>query len=286
MCGVGVLLALSAMTAVHALAQDAFRSSALAVRVDVLVTDGRKPVTGLTAADFELRDSGVVQSIELLDASQVPLNVVLLLDASASTLGARHADLVAASHALIDGLRPADRVALTTFSHAVKPRVPLTSDFALVRSDLERVEPGGQTAVLDAVYVALATTLAQPGRSLVVVCSDVADISSWLRPDDVIETARQSNAVIYAVTAQAARDAAAIEDLTGLTGGARMRVESRADLRAAFRKILEEFRSRYILAYTPAGVPSGGFHALDVRVKRRGLSVRARPGYVGLERPR
>ncbi len=91
---------------------------------------------------------------------------------------------------------------------------------------------------------------------------------------------------IYAVTAQAAREVAAIGDLAGLTGGDRLRAESRADLRAAFRRILEEFRSRYILAYTPAGVSSGGFHTLAVRVKRRGLSVKARPGYVGVERPR
>jgi hypothetical protein len=61
-----------------------------------------------------------------------------------------------------------------------------------------------------------------------------------------------------------------------------MQVASSADLRAAFQRILQEFRSRYILAYTPNGVPSGGFHRLDVRVKRRGLDVKARPGYIGV----
>lgn len=49
-----------------------------------------------------------------------------------------------------------------------------------------------------------------------------------------------------------------------------LRVTSSADLRGAFEKILQEFRSRYILAYTPTGVPLGGVHRLEVRVKRRG----------------
>jgi hypothetical protein len=75
-------------------------------------------VGGLTAADFELRDNGVVQTIDVAD-SDVPVNAVLAPDTSASTAGQRQKDLIAASQALLDGLKPADRAALTTFSHAV-----------------------------------------------------------------------------------------------------------------------------------------------------------------------
>jgi Ca-activated chloride channel family protein len=260
-----------------------FRSRTLAVRVDVLVTDGRKPVGGLSAADFELRDNDVIQAVEILDAAEAPLNVVLALDTSGSATGARHADLVAASRALLDGLGPLDRAALTTFSHAVVPRIALTTDLARVREELLRVVPSGRTAVMDGVYVALTTTLAQPGRSLVVVCTDGSDISSWLRPDDVQESAKRSNAVIYAVTSAGARPASSLDELTTATGGEMLRTASSADLSGAFQKILQDFRSRYILAYTPTGVPAGGFHRLEVRVKRRGLTVKARPGYVGAE---
>src|SRR6187397_891259 len=100
-----------------------FSSSTLAVRVDVLVTDGRKPVGGLTAADFELRDNGVLQNIDLVDGSAVPINAVLALDTSASIAGQRQKDLIAAGEALLDGLKPDDRAALTTFSHAVTPTI-------------------------------------------------------------------------------------------------------------------------------------------------------------------
>jgi hypothetical protein len=87
-----------------------------------------------------------------------------------------------------------------------------------------------------------------------------------LRPDEVLESAKRSNAVIYAVTAAEARRRSPLEDLTEATGGHMLRVTSSADLRAAFQKILQDFRSRYVLSYSPQGVPLEGFHRLDVRV--------------------
>jgi VWFA-related protein len=266
----------------RAFQKPSFSSSTLAVRVDVLVTDGRTPVGGLTAPDFELRDNGVVQTIDVVDASDIPINAVLALDTSASTTGKRQADLIAAAQALLDGLKPADRAALTTFSHAVSPRLALTSDLAAVRAELQRIQPSGQTSIMDGAYVALTSTLAQTGRSLVVVCTDGTDTWSWLQPDEVLESAKRSNAVLYAVTAADARHNDALKDLADATGGHTIQVKSSSDLRGAFQKILQDFRSRYILAYTPTGVATGGFHRLDVRTTRRSLTVKARPGYVGV----
>lgn len=282
-----VLPALVLAQPILARQQPTFRSSALAVRVDVLVTDGRKPVAGLAASDFELRDNGVLQTVTLVDAADVPLNVVLALDTSASIAGKRQGELAAAGEALLDGLTPSDRAALTTFSHAVTPRTALTSDLAGVRRQLRAVPAAGRTAVMDGVYVALTTTLAQSGRSLVVVCTDGSDVSSWLRPADVIDSAKRANAVLYAVTSAAtARAVSALEDVAEATGGTVLRVAAGTELRDAFAKILNEFRSRYILAYTPAGVTAGGFHRLDVRMKRRGLTAKARPGYIGMAAPK
>jgi VWFA-related protein len=259
-----------------------FSSRALGVRVDVLVTDGHKPVAGLTAADFELRDNGVLQSVEVVDAADVPLNAVLALDTSASIRGKRQQDLIAAGDALLDGLKPVDRASLTTFSHAVIPRVALTGDLPAVRRELASIAPDGQTSIMDGVYTALTATLAQPGRSLVVVCTDGSDTMSWLQPSEVLEAAKRSSAVLYAVTAADARRSAPLSDVADATGGQTLHVKSSAELASTLQRILQEFRSRYILAYTPQGVALGGFHALDVRVKRRGFTVKARPGYIGV----
>jgi VWFA-related protein len=262
--------------------KQSFSSHTLAVSVDVLVTDGRSPVGGLAASDFELRDNGVLQTIDLIDTTEIPVNAVLALDTSASIVGQRQRDLIAASEALLDGLRPADRAALTTFSHAVFPRIALTPDLGAVRAELRRITPAGETAIMDGTYVALAATLSQSGRSLVVVCTDGYDTSSWLQPEEVLESAKRSSAVIYAVTAAEARRRSPLKDLTDATGGHMLPVAANGDLRGAFQKILQDFRSRYILAYSPQGVTPEGFHRLDVRVKRRGLTVKARPGYLGV----
>src|SRR5215203_2451224 len=173
---------------VPAFQQPQFRSRALAVRVDVLVSDGRNPVAGLSAADFELRDNGVVQNVHSVDTADAPLNVILAFDTSASVEGKRHADLVTATEGLLDGLKPLDRAALITFSHAVLPRLALTSDIGAVRQQLSRVDPSGRTSVMDGVYVALSSTLAQPGRSLVMVFTDGDDVSSWLELGDVVDS--------------------------------------------------------------------------------------------------
>ena len=64
-----------------------FQSRVEAVRVDVLVTDGGRPVPGLGPADFEVLDSGVAQQIDLVDPIEMPLNVVFVFDLSASVAG-------------------------------------------------------------------------------------------------------------------------------------------------------------------------------------------------------
>jgi Ca-activated chloride channel homolog len=275
------VLAISLLAwSVHA--QQKFSSRTLGVRVDVLVTEGRNPVAGLTAADFDLRDNGVLQKIEVADPADVPINAVLALDTSASLAGKRQADLVGAAQALLDGLKPVDRAALTTFDHAVHPGIALTSDLHEVHAALERIEPRGQTSVMDGVYVALTSTLDQPGRFLLVVCTDGSDTFSWLRPQEVLEVAKRSNAVIYAVTSADAKKSEALKQLADATGGQVMPVKSSDELRGTFQRILTEFRSRYVLAYSPQGVAAGGFHRIEVTVPHRRVTVKARPGYAGM----
>jgi hypothetical protein len=70
-----------------------------------------------------------------------------------------------------------------------------------------------------------------------------------------------------------------LKDLGELTGGALLEIESTRDLSQTFLRILEEFRQRYLLSFSPRGVSSTGWHRLDVRVKGRRVSVNARAGY-------
>lgn len=258
-----------------------FSSGVLGVRVDVLVTERGTPVAGLKADDFEVRDNGVVQRVSLVTVLDLPVNAVLVLDTSDSTSGPKLTRLVGAARAFVDHLHRADQAALVTFSHAVKPRVPLTADFGPIRKALDAITPYGETAALDAIYLGLLTAQADSGRSLLIVCSDGRDTASWLTDDEVLDGAKRANAVIYALAAERARGWSVLRDLAETTGGHTVDVTSGNDLSGEFQKILDDFRSRYLLTFVPAGVPRGGFHRLDVKVRRSGLIVKARTGYIG-----
>jgi VWFA-related protein len=261
----------------------AFSSSAVGVRLDVSVTKmgNGQPVAGLTASDFEVRDNGVLQTIDALESSDMPVNAVLAFDVSASIAGPRLDDLRRASALLLTDLRPVDRAGLTTFSHAVAPRVALTADLAIVQAALNAVVPSGETSILDGVYVALMATQAEVGRSLVLIYTDGRDTASWLQPDEVLQIAKRSNAVVYVVETGNARHWPALTDLADATGGRTIEIDSSARIAAEFQKILQDFRSRYVLTFSPKGVALGGFHRLDVRVRPGQMKVTARPGYVG-----
>jgi VWFA-related protein len=259
-----------------------FTAAATGVRVDVLVTERNRPMPGLTVADFELRDNGVLQDIDIVESSDGPINVVLAFDVSGSTTGGTLPDLIEAGRALVTGLRDRDRVALVTFDHAVAQRVPLTSDFTEVERTLAMLQPFGQTSIFDGIHTALLTTQAEAGRSLVIVFTDGRDTQSWLAADEVTDVARRSNAVVYAVAADSARQWTELDDITRTTGGHTIEIEKRENFRAEIVRVLEEFRSRYVITFAPRGVEAGGFHTLDVKVRREGLRVRARPGYISL----
>ncbi len=257
-----------------------FSAKTEAVRVDVLVTDNGRPVLGLKPTDFELLDNGVAQQIDHASFEQIPLNVILTLDMSDSVAGARLDHLRAAGRAFLTALKKEEQAALITFSHVVALGSNLTNDFERVRAVLEAAEPSGGTGLVDASFASIMLAESDVGRSLVLVFSDGLDTASWLLPKSVLDVARRSDAVVYGVTAGRLRRGDFLRDLSELTGGQLYEVESTADLGPIFVGVLEEFRHRYLLSYSPRGVSTDGWHRLEVRVKRRGVTVKARPGYL------
>ena len=260
--------------------QVTFSSRVEAVRVDVLVSDGGVPIRGLGAADFEVWDNGVPQQVDLVSFEQLPLRVVLALDMSDSVVGERLRNLRSASLALLDALQAGDEAALITFNEAVTLRAASTGEFNRVRAALERVDPSGSTSTIDAGFAALTIGESGVGRGLVILFSDGLDTSSWLRHDDVIDIAKRCDAVVYAVATTRGSDDRFLRALTDQTGGRRMSLEKTNDIGAAFLGMLDEFRQRYVVSYTPTGVAREGWHSLTVRVKNRNVTIRARPGYL------
>ena len=255
-----------------------FSAKVEAVRVDALVTDKGQPVLGLTASDFEVLDNGVPQQLDFVSYEQIPLNIVLALDMSDSVAGERLTHLREAGSALLAGLKQGDQAALVTFSRIVGLRSGLTTNASIVRRALNEANGVGPTSLVDGAYAGLMVGESDVGRALLIVFSDGLDTASWLTPQAVIDTAKRSDAVVYGVSVGRGRPEF-LRDLSATTGGRLFEVEKTANLSAIFLEVLQEFRQRYLVSYTPRGVAKDGWHRLDVRVKRKG-TVKARPGYL------
>jgi VWFA-related protein len=258
-----------------------FSTGVEAIRVDVLVTDGERPVPGLGPADFEVRDNGVVQDVAFVTAETVPLNVIMALDTSGSVAGEPLDHLRSAGRALLGRLQPQDQAALITFSHQVTLQQALTRDFDRVGRGLADVAPQGETAVVDASYAALMLGETDVGRDLLIVFTDGVDTASWLTSGQVLDAARRADVVVYGVAVRGTEKPEFLRELSRFTGGSLLEVDSTRDLSGAFLRVFDEFRQRYLISYSPRGVSSEGWHQLQVTVKGRRLTIKARAGYVG-----
>ncbi len=256
-----------------------FRSTVDRVQLDVSVTRNGRTVPGLTAADFTVADNGSVQEIESLSLEELPLRVQLVLDASGSVSNEKLRRLIEAGTGLLSALRQSDSAGLITFSTAVDIRVPMTRNLDQVKQALGSVRGAGATSLRDAVQLALTTPPVADARTVVIVFSDGADTSSWLRDAEVIESARRSGIVIHVVAVPAATlTSRFIPDVTEAAGGRVFSATSVDDLGRLFAGALEEMRARYLITFAPSS-QTPGWHGLKVSVRRGGVEVKARSGY-------
>ncbi len=265
------------------------------VYVDVFVSRDGKPVTGLTAADFEVLDNGIRQEADLLDAEDVPLSAMLVLDTSQTVVGEKLEHLRVAAHAFIDGLDDKDETGLLSFTHELQLREEIGSDFAEVHQALEQPMQEGGTGFNDAVYTGLVLAEAREGRPLVLVFTDGLDNASWLTHTELNHVVQDSEAVVFLVgvgstaggTASSrwsseARAKGFLHGLARITGGKVWYADSSANLKEIFLNVLAEMKSRYLLSFQPRGVNEEGWHTLQVRLRsRKADEIRFRPGYQG-----
>jgi VWFA-related protein len=223
------------------------------------------------------------------------------LDTSGSVEGERLERLVGAARGLLEALHPVDAATLVVFSHVVSLQPLEQGRAAEGERALRRLTAQGWTAAFDATWASLMNA-DRPGlRPLVVLLSDGFDNRSWLGLDDVLDTVKRVEAVVYCVRVrpyvppvservahERRRGFAAtvpagsqnfLEKIAEESGGRVWLADTDADLRPALLRILDEFRRRYVLTYLPEGVELGGWHAIDVAVKGRSAKVTARRGY-------
>ena len=274
-----------------------FRATADVVTVDASVQRDRRPVAGLTAADFELLDNGVAQEITEIAYERLPIDVTLLLDVSASVTGMVLDELRRALRQVRADLGPHDRLRLITFNMSVRRLVDFTQSPADLDHALMSLRGAGSSAVFDALSVALTAPDSPGRRRLIVLFSDGQDSSSVSDADTLLDVARRSTPTVAIILGSPSPDrpatllrtsaslasstvSALSERIAGETGGLVTSVRVGENLTSKFRQMVQAFRSSYVLYFTPKGVERGGAHTLEVRVKRQGAEVRARRGYI------
>jgi Ca-activated chloride channel homolog len=260
----------------------AFRSNVDLVRVNALITERGRPIAGLTAEDFEVLDNGVPQRVQVDALQDVPIDVVLVVDASGS-IGGDAARLERAAQSVIADLRAQDHVAAVRFTHRVEVLARLTRDHALVRSGLKMVPaPGAYTSAIDALFTGLtiADPLGQP--TLLLVVTDGLDTASWLDADTLLSVVARSSATISIV--RPARGVnfpvrSVFRRACESTAGELFDAGGTDALERALKRVLARFRTRYELYYTPTATDAG-WHRVEIKIRRRpGAAVHARPGY-------
>ncbi len=264
-----------------------FSSQVEAVFVDAFVTHDGRPVAGLSASDFDLRDGGAPQEVELVSADSRPIVAVLVCDTSSSTEGEELVALQEAADTLLDELRPADKAGLMGFSEEIAWLAPPTADKGAVRSALQKLHAEGTTAAFDALYAAVALTDAL--RPLVVLFTDGDDDASWLGPRQLREMVERSTALIDIVAWRPplyglppkppSKTDRALQEVADSVGGQALTADSPARLKEAFGAVVDSMRHRYVLRYSPTGVRRVGWHKIEVRLKSQKAEVRARRGY-------
>ncbi len=281
-----------------------FSGNVEVVAVDTVVTAGADFVPDLNPEDFLILEDNVPRPVAVFAAeSQTPLAVSLLIDRSRSMAGSRLEAAKTAASAFLASLGHDDMAEVLAFNQRVSLLAPLTAEPSPDLSAMDELSADGMTGLFEAVLVGL-QGLDQAQRTwtgdrlkALVILSDGDDNSSVVDFEAVLDVARRSGAMIYAISL-ASDDrqhwlppSHELVKLARETGGRVMSVKSGADLTSIYQEIAAEMRHVYRLGFVPGpGASDGTWHTLSVRVPGRDLHVRARAGYFaptcGAEGPR
>ena len=274
-----------------------FRSSVDLVSVAAVVRDRRgQVVRNLRREDFRVLDGGVARPIVEFSSNEAgPISVALVVDVSGSMAAAAN---LAAARRVVDHLLAwmqtgADEVALFTFDRELHEVQPFTTDPVQVRASLERLDAWGMTSMWDAIgETARRLQERSSKRRAIIVLTDGDDNASRLTADRVASVTIAADMPVYVVAVVAPIDRPAdggrpspvsptgpLGNLTYWTGGSIFVVSDDLQASEAARTLLVELRHQYVFAFESAGASPPGWRPLDVRLQRRGLSVRARSGY-------
>jgi len=267
------------------------------VSVDVVVlgaiVQDRKNilVSGLSQDNFQVYENGVLQPVKYFSHEDIPVTVGLVVDNSGSMKPKRQ-HVIAAALAFAHSSNPQDQMFVVNFNENVAFGLPgniaFTDQPAQLQVALSRVAADGETALYDAVAVALEhLKKGDRDKKVLIVVSDGGDNASKHKLSEIMAMVGQPGVIIYTIgifdDQDADRNPAVLNRLAKATGGESFLPESLADVTPICERIARDIRNQYTIAYVPTNRGrDGAYRVIQVKASAPGygrLSVRTRTGY-------
>ena len=249
-----------------------FRSTIELVALNVVVTDLRQQlVGGLSSSDFVVLEEGVRQDVSFFAASDVALDLAILLDTSAS-MNDKMGIMQRAALGFANTLRPGDRAMIVDIKDATKVIHPLGAGPNGIAAAIKSTRASGGTGLYNGLYMTLKelmkarTAGGDMRRQAIVVLSDGDDTTSLLSFDDVMEVAKQAGIATYTITLRSpeltsleqsrkpryfSESEFSMKLLAQETGGQAFFPLQIGELDGVYSAIAKELATQYALGYTP-----------------------------------
>lgn len=262
------------------------------VGLDVRVVDrNNRPINNLTQNDFKVYEDNVLQQIDSFTKAEVPTNYSLVIDNSGS-LRMQLDKVIEASKIIVGTNRADDETSIIRFVSSDK--IEITQNFTSNKEDLfyaleQLFVEGGQTAIIDAVYLATQQVNEyekirgkdNKKRRALILVSDGEDRDSFYNEQQLFELLRESDVQIYVVgfinelskeggfisKSPQAKAKTFLERMATETGGKAYFPNTLSELNTIATDIATELRTQYLVSYYPTNTKKDGtFRTIKVVV--------------------
>jgi Ca-activated chloride channel homolog len=278
------------------------RRSAIRVETNLVnilasVADAKgRPILDLAQDAFELSEEGVPQKIVRFEAqTNRPLDLALMIDASASTFKDLKFENEAAAHFIRQVVRPGDTLAVFEFSESVTQLSEFLDDVPKLEAAARRITPGAGTSLYDAIVLGSNALRRRPEgrRRAIILVTDAGETTSDSKFEDARRAAISSETLLYSIVirpikSESGRNTAgehALITITDSTGGAQFILDDLNQLEALFERIDRELRTQYLLGYYPRPTPPPGTYRRVLMNVKGGDMVRYRKVYLTVGSP-
>ena len=249
-------------------------------------------IPNLRQSDFALLDDQKAPSKVTSFHQQInlPLRVGVVIDASTSIRSRFQFEQQSATEFLLQILKAkSDRAFVMGFDSTASIQQDWTNNIDALETGVNKLRPGGGTALFDAIYTACRDKLLtergpEPVRKAIVLISDGDDNQSRVYQEEAIKECQRAETIIYSIstnwTPSRGKGDDVLAKLSEETGGQDFHPPSVEEMSESFHNIEEELRSQYALTYTPADFKyDGAFRPIYLYCNDRRYQARAKKGY-------